>query len=131
MLKKSAYFPFQTKLLPPMFTNPFGEKNLEKRFQYVAAIVSIAYFDIAFIVFWLCQGSTLYGRVTYSHYCFIMLGQFGVASLSISEVFFKYLYPTCMYFIFQLQCTMQTYCLIYCIFIKVLSEVGVTLGHLL
>lgn len=45
--------------------------------------------------------------------------------------FFKYMAPAWVCFVFQLQCTLQTYCLIYFIFIKVISEVGMTLGPLL
>ena len=46
-------------------------------------------------------------------------------------VFSQCVYPAWVYFIFQLQCTLQTYCMIYFIFIKVIPEVGVTSGHLL
>lgn len=132
MFKKSGYFPFQTKL--PCICSPIPLKTIWKNhFNCVTAIIPIAFFYIARTSFWLCQRSMIYGTWTSLHYWFIHEEQFGSLWLSISEVFFffKCMAPAWVCFVFQLQCTLQTYCLIYFIFIKVISEVGMTLGPLL
>lgn len=80
----------------------------------------------ACIVFWLWQRTTFCGTLTSHHYRFIAGEQFVSSWLSISGFFFyfKCMYPSRVCYVFQLQCTLWIYFLIYFIFIRSGDDLG-------